>query len=71
MIFKSPWDTQGHSDSSEIFEFLAGKLPILFYLFHAVFIIIVWKPNTFYEHLLHPFLRKLFLHLKEATLHLQ
>ena len=47
MIFKSPGDTQGHCDSSEISEFLAGKFPMLFCLFHAVFIIIVQKPNTF------------------------
>ena len=33
---------------------------------------IVQEPNTFFfENLLHPFVRKLFLHLKEATLHLQ
>ena len=60
MIFKSPGDMQGHGDSSEISEFLAGKFPILFCLFHAVFLIIVWKPNTFFEELLHPFVRKLF-----------
>ena len=41
MIFKSPGDTQGHGDSSELSEFLAGNFPILFFLFHAVFIIIV------------------------------
>ena len=31
----------------------------------------VREPNTFSEDLLHPLVRKLFLHLKEATLHLQ
>ena len=31
MIFKSPGDTQGHGDSSEISEFLAGKFPMLFF----------------------------------------
>ena len=67
MIFKSSGDTEGHGDSSEISEFLAGKFPMLFCLFHAVFIIIVPKPNTFFEDLLHPFARKLFLRLEEAT----
>ena len=60
MIFKSPGDTQGHGGSSEISEFLAGKFPILFCLCYAVFIIFVWKPNTFFEKLLHPFVRELF-----------
>ena len=32
---------------------------------------IVWKPNTFFEDLLHPCVRKLFLHVEEATLYLQ
>ena len=27
---------------------------------------LVWEPNTFFEDLLHPLVRKLFLHLKEA-----
>ena len=33
--------------------------------------VIVREANTVFEDLLHPFVRKLFLHLKEATLHLQ
>ena len=40
---------------------------MLFCLFHAVFIIIGWEPNTFFEDLLHPLVRKLFLHLEKAT----
>ena len=32
---------------------------------------VVWEPNNFFEDLLHPLVRKLFLHLKEAVLHLQ
>ena len=44
---------------------------MLFCLFHAVFIVIVREPNTFFEDLLHPLVRKVFLHLKETTLHLQ
>ena len=52
-------------------NFLAGKLPMLFCLFHAIFVIIVREPNTFFKDLLHPFVRKLFLHLTEATLHFQ
>ena len=32
---------------------------------------IVRETNTFLDDLLHPIVRKLFLHLKEATLHLQ
>ena len=71
MIFNSPGGHSGHSDNSEVSEFLAGKFPMLFYFFHPVFIIIVRDSNTFFENLLHPFVRKLFLHLKEATLHLQ
>ena len=51
--------------------FLAGKFRMLFCLFHAVFIIIVQEPSTFLKNPLHLFVRKVFLHLKEATLHLQ
>ena len=29
-----------------------------------------WEPNTSFEDLLHPLVRKLFLHLKQAILHL-
>ena len=71
MIFISLGDIQGHGNSSEISEILAGKSPMLFCLFHAVFIMIVRKPNTFLKNLLHPFVRNLFLHVEEATLHLQ
>ena len=31
----------------------------------------IWEPNTFFEDLLHPLVRKVILHLKEAILHLQ
>ena len=55
MIFISPGDIRGHGNSSEISEFLAGKSPMLFCLFHAVFTMIVQKPNTFFEDLLHPY----------------
>ena len=44
---------------------------MLFRLFDAVFIIIILEHNTFFEDLLHPLVRKLFLHLNAATLHLQ
>ena len=71
MIFISLGDIRGHGNSSEISEVLAGKSPTLFCLFHAVFIMIVQKPNTFFEDLLRLFVRKLFLHVEEATLHLQ
>ena len=71
MIFISLGDIRGHSNSSEILKILAGKSPMLFCLFYAVFIMIVQKPNTFSEDLLHPFVRKLFLHVEEAPLHLQ
>ena len=71
MIFVSLGDIRGHGNSSEILGILAGKSPMLFCLFHAVFIKIVQKPNTFFEDLLHPFVRKLFLHVEEVTLHLQ
>ena len=71
MIFIFLGDIRGHGNSSEISEILAGKSPMPFCLFHAVFIVIVLKPNTFFEDLLHPFVRKLFLHVEEATLHLQ
>ena len=71
IMFISLGDIRGHGNSSEISEILAGKSPMLFCLFHAVLIVIVQKPNTFFEDLLHPFVRKLFLHVEEATLHLQ
>ena len=70
MIFISLGDILSHGNSSDISEILAGKSPMLFCLFHAVFIMIVRKPNTFFEDLLHPLVRK-FLHVEEATLHLQ
>ena len=71
MIFISLGDIRGNGNSSEISEILAEKLPLLFCVFHAVFIMIVRKPDTFFEDLLHPFVRKLFLHVEEAALHLQ
>ena len=46
MIFKSHRDTQGHDGKSENWEFLARKFPMLFCLFHGIFIIIVQEPNT-------------------------
>ena len=71
IIFISRGDIRSHGNSSEISEILAGKSPVLFCLFHAALVITVQKPNTFFEDLLHPFVRKLFLHVEEATLHLQ
>ena len=72
MIFTSLGDIRGHGNSSETSEILVGKSPMLFCLCHAVFIMIVQNPaNTLFEDLLHPFVRKLFLHVEEATLHLQ
>ena len=71
IIFISRGDIRSHANSSEISEILAGKSPVLFCLFHAVLIMIVQKPNTFFKDLLHLFVRKLFLHVEEATLHLQ
>ena len=71
MIFVSLGDIWSHGNSSEIVEILTGKSPMLFYLFHAVFVMIVQKSIAFFEDLLHPFVRKLFLHVEEVTLHLE
>ena len=46
MIFKSPGDTPATVVTQKSRNFLAGKFPILFCLFHAIFIIIAWEPNT-------------------------
>ena len=47
MIFKSPGDTQGHSVNSEISAFFGMRFPMLFCLFRAIFIIIVWEAKYF------------------------
>ena len=47
MIFKYPGGHPGPGDNLEISNFLAGKSPMLFCLFHAVFIIMVKEPNNF------------------------
>ena len=45
-------------------NFLPGRFPMRLCLFHAVFVIIVREPNTFFEDLLHPLVIKLFLQWK-------
>ena len=70
MIFKSPGDTQGHGDNSKISEFFGRKIPNSILPFPCNF---HHSPGVkyFFEDLLHPFVRKLVLHLTEATSHLQ
>ena len=71
MIFKSPGDTQGHSDSSEISAFFGRKISSAILPFLCSFCHSSAEAKYFFEDVLHPFVRKLFLHLEEVTLHLQ
>ena len=64
-------DTQGHGGNSEISAFFGRKIPNAILPFPCSFDHNRLGALYFFEDLLHPFVRKLFLHLKEATLHLQ
>ena len=47
MIFISLEDFHSQGNSSEMSEMFGRKIPNAIWPFHAIFIMIVWKPNTF------------------------
>ena len=61
----------GHGGNSEISEFFGRKIPNAILPFPCNFDHNSPGAENFFKDLLHPFVRKLFLHLTEATLHFQ
>ena len=71
MIFKSTGGHSGHGGNSEISKFFGRKIPNAILPFPCNFHHNSPVAKYFFEDLLHSFVRKLFLHLTEATLYFQ